>query len=192
MKQIKTPWMRRILFPLLLALLAGGLFMLGCRQYSALAPATPTEPPEETLSPEAVAQQAAREAAEAEERRRQGLLDDALKAQAEGRLEEALELAKSSGLRPELVEEIEHQIMKAADDALAAQAREALEALDLKAALALGAQLTDPEARETLLRELNEGWTGMLPRLRETYGNALSAGAWYSLVAGDAPPTHGG
>ena len=136
-------------------------------------------------------EQVAREAAEAEARRRQALLDQALAARAQGQLEEAVELVKQSGLQPELIAEIEAEIetkrIKENDDRLSAEARAALSELRLSDALALAAQVIDEPTRTALLQELNDGWAQMGPQLREKYGDRLWAGAWYTLALGDAP-----
>jgi len=131
-------------------------------------------------------EQAAREAAaKAEAERRQALLDDALQARAEGRLEEAVKLVKESGLQPELIAEIEAQIVREHDEGVAAEARAALDALHLPEALALAVQATDESVRDALTQEINDGWAQKGPQLREKYTNKLWAGAWYTLALGD-------
>ena len=141
-----------------------------------------------TATPTAAQDQAAQARREAEEaQRRQALLDQALRARDEGRLEEARDLVQQSGLRPELAEEIEAQIVGERDALLAAQARTALAELDLGGALALAEQLADDSARAALQQELADGWAQMGPQLREKYNNSLWAGAWYSLCLGQEP-----
>ena len=174
---------------LLLALLAGGV-LAACQPK---APAPPlvveTEPPH-TLSPEAVEQarqaQAQREAAEAE-RQRQALLDQGLQARAEGRFRDALALVTASGLQPEWIEVIEEDILREHDALVAADAQAALEGLDLKKALALSTQVMDGPARDALRQALYDAWAEKGCELRETYGNSLLAGAWYSLSLGETP-----
>ena len=137
---------------------------------------------------EAQRQQAAQAQREADEaQRRQALLDEALRARDEGRLEEARLLVQQSGLQPKLAEEIEAQIAWEQDALLATQARTALAALDLKGALALAGQVADDSTRAALQQELADGWTQMGPQLRERYKNSLWAGAWYSLCLGQEP-----
>ena len=145
----------------------------------------PTTAPGDTAEQQALSEQAERDAAES--RRRQALLDEALRARSEGRLTEARDLAEQSGLRPELVNEIEAQIVQEHDQLLAGQARTSLEGLDLVQALTLAEQLTDPSAREALKQEITDSWTQMEPQLQERFKNSLWAGAWYSLCLGDAP-----
>ena len=133
----------------------------------------------------ALQEQAEKEAVEAQ--KRQALLEEALRARNEGRLEEAQELVRQSGLQPELIDEIEAQIVREHDEIVTTQALAALEDLELQKALALTEQLMDPSAREPLRQQIENGWAQMEPRLREKYRNSLFAGAWYSLCLGDAP-----
>ncbi len=188
MKQ-KT-WVRSILVTVLLALLAGGLFA-ACRPKPAEQPPAATEPPEATLSPEEAErirrEEAEKAAARAEERRRQAQLEEGLRAWNEGRLEEAAELVKASGLRPELLEEIEQARLRERDARTADRARAALEELDLGRALTLAEEVANEEIRTALRREIEDGWAQKQPQLRGKYKNALFAGAWYSLSLGDAP-----
>lgn len=139
----------------------------------------------ERIRQEEEARAAAQAAAEAEARRRQELLDAALAAREAGRLEEALALVKESGLRPELIGEIEDEIVRKHDEGLTADARAALEGLRLLDALTLAEQVTDPALRDGLTRELHTGWTKKTPQLREKFHNKLFAGAWYTLALGD-------
>ncbi len=145
----------------------------------------------ERLRQEQAAREAAEAAAKAEAERRQGLLDKAIEARAEGRLQEALELVKESGLQPELIGEIKDQIVREHDEGVAAEARAALDALKLPEALSLAAQATDETVRNALIQEINDGWTRKGPQLREKYANRLWAGAWYTLALGDAPQLTG-
>ena len=103
---------------------------------------------------EAEAERIRREEEEREAQRRQGLLNEALEARAQGRLEEALELAKASGLQPELIEEIEAEIIQREDEGLEAEARAALDALNFTEALDLAEQIHDEALRETLRAEI--------------------------------------
>ena len=141
----------------------------------------------ERLRQEAEAQAAAEE----EARRRQDLLEQALRAREEGQLEEALALVKESGLQPELIGEIEEQLQQAQDEALAAQARTALDGLHYSEALSLAGQMKDITAREALLTELNESWARKAKELEKAYQSKLWAGAWYTLVLGEVPHLSG-
>ena len=130
-------------------------------------------------------------AAEAEAKRRQDLLEQALQARAEGRLEKALALVQGSGLQPELIGEIETEIRQKQDEALAGEARTALDSLRFSEALALAGQVGDAAAREALVTELNQGWARKAEELRERYQNKLWAGAWYTLALDEAPHLSG-
>ena len=103
---------------------------------------------------EAEAERIRREEEEREAQRRQGLLNEALEARAQGRLEEALELAKASGLQPELIEEIEAEILQKRDEELTAKAQAALDAMNYTGALDLAEQVHDEALRETLKTEI--------------------------------------
>ena len=129
----------------------------------------------------------AQAAAEAEAQRRQALLEEALQARSEGRLEEALALLQDSGLQPELIPEIETEMETARDRALAAEARTALEGLRLSDALSLAEQVKDPDARTALRQELENSWRQMAEQMHNIYRNKLWAGAWYTLALGEAP-----
>ena len=145
---------------------------------------------EAILADLAAEQKALQEQAEklaAEAQRRQALLEEALRAWDDGRLEEAQELVKQSGLQPELIDEIEAQIIREHDEAVAAQAQAVLANLELQKALTLAEQLIDPSAREALRQEIENSWSQLEPQLREKYGNSLFAGAWYSICLGDTP-----
>ena len=120
--------------------------------------------------------------AAAQERR--ALLEQALQARAEGRLEEARALVKRSGLKPELVDEIDAEIIEKHDELLAAEAWAALDAMDLSKALVLAEQLMDEQRQSALRQELQDSWTQQKLQLRETYENSIWAGAWYSLALG--------
>ena len=139
----------------------------------------------ERLRLEEEARQAAIAAAEAEAREKQGLLDRAVEARGQGRLQEAIDLVKASGLHLELIPEIEAQIVEEHDAAVAADARAALADLRLAEALALAAEMTDEAARDALQEELNYGWSQMGPLLAERFHNKLWAGAWYTLALGN-------
>ena len=99
---------------------------------------------------EAEAERIRREEEEREAQRRQGLLNEGLEARAQGRLEEALDLVRSSGLQPELAEEIEAEILQKQDEALTAEVQEALEAQQFAEAEALAEQIHDETLREPL------------------------------------------
>ncbi len=137
------------------------------------------------------AEQAAREAEARrmadEARQRQALLEAALQARLEGRLTEARDLAARSGLQPELVDEIDAEILRRQGDSVAARAQTALERLDLVTALSLLEQVADETARAALRQQLMDGWARQLPRLQALYGDSLCAGAWYSLALGETP-----
>lgn len=114
-------------------------------------------------------------------------LEQALAAWEEGRLEEAIVLLKASGLKQELIAEIEQQIVEEHDRALVEEARSALDALQYEKAFALLSEVTVDETRTAAQDEFCAKRTETLCRLREQYAGALHAGAWYSLVLGQEP-----
>ncbi len=121
------------------------------------------------------------------EMERQRKLEEALAAREEGRLEEAIALLRASGLRQDLIAEIEQQIVEENDRALVAEARTALDALEHVRAFELLSSVADDALRTAVQDELSAAWTETLYRLREQYADALHAGAWYSLLLGQEP-----
>ena len=136
----------------------------------------------EAVEAETLRLRADKRVAEAQQRRT--LLEEALQARADGRLEEARALGKQSGPKPELIDEIDAEIIQKHDELLTAEAWAALDAMDLREALALAEQLMDGKQQSALQRELRDSWTRQGLQLRETYKNRLWAGAWYSLALG--------
>lgn len=123
---------------------------------------------------EAEAERIRREEAEREAQRRQGLLNEGIEARAQGRLEEALELVKASGLEPELVGEIEAEIVQKRDEELAAEARSALDGLGFAEANALVEQIHDEKLKAEIEAEMD---TGLVAKAREAIGTLQFAEA---------------
>ena len=149
---------------------------------------------EAILADLAAEQKALQEQAEklaAEAQRRQALLEEALRAWDDGRLEEAQELVKQSGLQPELIDEIEAQIIREHDEAVAAQAQAVLENLELQKALTLAEQLIDPSAREALRQEIKTAGASWSPSCGKNTGTAFSRGPGTPYAWGTRPGSPG-
>ncbi len=117
----------------------------------------------------------------------QTALADALQARAEGRYEDAISILTQSILAPDLVAEIRQQIVDEQDARMIAEAKAALEKLDLDAALKALKGLSREEDRLALEQEFTAAWNDALTALHERYTDRLWAGAWYTLALGDEP-----
>ena len=119
--------------------------------------------------------------------KRQKVLISAQRAREEGRLAEALALAKESGLQPELVGEIQQQIADENDRKLIDQAWEAMEALAPRRAMDILSGLSDDSLRKDTAAAMTDARNKKLSDLRAEYADRLLAGAWYSLALGSEP-----
>ena len=118
---------------------------------------------------------------------REATLAAALQAREEGRYEDAIRILTRSILEPEMVAELQQQIVEEQDARIMAQAQAAMDDLDPATAIQTLRGLSKAEDQTALEQEFTETWKKKLAQLHEQYGDKLFAGAWYSLALGDKP-----
>ena len=118
---------------------------------------------------------------------REATLAAALQAREEGRYEDAIRILTRSILEPEMVAELQQQIVEEQDARIMAQAQAAMDDLDPATAIQTLRGLSKAEDQIAWEQAFTETWARKLSELHTAYENRLCAGAWYSLVLGDKP-----